>query len=283
MEQMAGQLHKSGFMPDSIKNPYQALAVMQAGKEIGLPPMFSLRNIFVIGGKPSLNAQAQAAVIKQRVHPDAITVEDSTNDKCTVSYWRPGWTKRRQLTFTMADAERAGLTTGTNAHTWKKYPRNMLQARAISGVAIMEFQDVLGGMYTPEELGASVDYDPQGNIQVQVVDVPVPAQKPERSLEDYVDAAYGPKPDLMPQVESRYPPGFKPFEEVRPGRDGNIPTLTQIVAAATREEKACEQATITHVAPPADDAPVLDWINYTMYLVWLQKQSKAAAAQEPML
>ena len=166
MKQMAEELHKSGFMPDSVKTPMQALAVIQQGRELGLPPMFSLRNIFIIGGKPSLNMQAMAAIIKQRIHPDAITVEKTTNDLCTVSYWRPTWKERRQFTFTMEDAKRAGLLEGANAHTWRKYPRNMLQARAVSGVAIMEYQDVLGGMYTPEELGAPVHVDPDGTISV---------------------------------------------------------------------------------------------------------------------
>jgi hypothetical protein len=171
MEQMAEKLHRSGFMPDSIKTPGQALAVIQLGRELGLPPMFSLRNIFVIGGKPSLNAQAMAAIIKQRVHPDAITVEQTTNMDCTVSYWRPTWKQRRELTFTMADAKTAGLLDGSNKYNWQKYPRNMLQARCISGVAIMEFQDVLGGIYTPEELGAPVDVDPSGTISVRVMDI----------------------------------------------------------------------------------------------------------------
>ena len=61
----------------------------------------------------------------------------------------------------MDDAKAAGLTSKDN---WKKYPRNMLFARAISNGQKWYAPDVYNGVtvYTPDEMGANVDGD--GNI-----------------------------------------------------------------------------------------------------------------------
>ena len=61
----------------------------------------------------------------------------------------------------MKDASAAGLT---NKDNWKKYPRNMLFARAISNGQKWYAPDVYNGVtvYTPDEMGASVDEE--GNI-----------------------------------------------------------------------------------------------------------------------
>jgi hypothetical protein len=60
--------------------------------------------------------------------------------------------------FTIEDARAADLIAGKNGHTWKKYARNMLFARALTNGARWHCADVFGGpVYTPEEMGAAVD------------------------------------------------------------------------------------------------------------------------------
>jgi hypothetical protein len=55
-----------------------------------------------------------------------------------------------KYTFTIEDAKRAGLL---NRESWQKYTKELLVARAISGCSRKVFPDVVGGLYTVEELG----------------------------------------------------------------------------------------------------------------------------------
>ena len=58
----------------------------------------------------------------------------------------------------MADAKRAGLADKQN---WKRYPRQMLTARAVTELGRTLFADdlILGEAYTPEEVGHVGVYD----------------------------------------------------------------------------------------------------------------------------
>lgn len=172
MLDMAETLVKSGMLPQHIKSPQAAVAIIQKGLELGVPPMYALSNIVHIQGKPTANSELMLALI-YRDHGDAaVTFQESTSDHCTVAYRRRGWSQPGLFTFTMAEAEQAGLL--KNA-VWRSYPAAMLRARAISAVARMAFPDSIGGMYTPEELGATVDADGD------VIDVPSTPQRPADS------------------------------------------------------------------------------------------------------
>ena len=73
--------------------------------------------------------------------------------------------------FTLQDAQKAGLNGSDN---WRKYPRNMLFARALSNGVKWYCPDVTGGpAYTPDELGAVVDEDGEV-IEAEVVERPTP-------------------------------------------------------------------------------------------------------------
>jgi len=149
---MAEKLVPTGFLPESIKTPAQAAAVMLKGRELGIPPMYALSNIAVIKGKPTCGAELMLALIYRDHGDNAIQFPETSSERCTIAYRRRGWDKAQTYSFTMQDAQRASLTT----NTWRQYPAAMLRARCISAVARMAFADSIGGMYTPEELGAVV-------------------------------------------------------------------------------------------------------------------------------
>lgn len=153
MMRMAGELVKSGMLPQHIKTPAAAVAIMQKGKELGIAPMYAMSNIAVIQGKPTANSELMLALIFRDHGDDAIVFEESTAERCTVTYKRRTATKRGSFTFTIQQAKQAGLQGGN----WSKYPDAMLRARCISAVARLAFPDSIGGMYTPEELGQAED------------------------------------------------------------------------------------------------------------------------------
>ncbi len=161
MLSMAEQLVKSGLLPATIKTAQAAVVIIQKGREIGVPPMAAINGIGVINGKPVCGAELMLALLYRDHGDEAVRVVRSDAEACEIAYRRRGWSKPEEYAFTIEDAKRAGLA-GTA--TWTKYPQAMLRARCISAVARMAFPDSIGGMYTPEELGATVTVAPDGDL-----------------------------------------------------------------------------------------------------------------------
>lgn len=151
MNEIASKLVESGFLPPDLNTPAKALAVILAGRELGVPPMQAIRGIHVVNGRPSLSAELMLALAYQNIPGFEFSIDITTDQLCKVTGTRPG-RKPVTITFNMTDANRAGLAGGNN---WKKYPQAMLRARAISALMRIVAPDAIRGIYTPEELGQS--------------------------------------------------------------------------------------------------------------------------------
>jgi hypothetical protein len=167
---MADALVQSGMLPKHITTPQACVAVIQRGRELGIPPMYALSNIVYIQGKPTANSELMLALIYRDHGDGAVIFSHSDSTQCIVGYKRRNWDKHMIHTFTIEEAKTAGLL---SSQTWQKYPSAMLRARAISAVARMAFPDSIGGMYTPEELGVAVEMDREGGIVISGDVVPV--------------------------------------------------------------------------------------------------------------
>lgn len=161
MMDMAKSLVPTGFLPETIKKPEQAVAIMLKGRELGVPPMYALSNIVIVKGKPTVSAEMMLALIYRDHGKRAIRVSESTNDHCTIEYRLDGWSDVTSYTFSIDDAQKAGLA-GSN--TWRQYPAAMLRARCISAVARMAFPESIAGMYVPGELGEAVTVTDDGEV-----------------------------------------------------------------------------------------------------------------------
>ena len=152
MEKMARVFAASGFFEDS-REAAKAFVKILAGQELGLPPFFSMSNVFVINGKPSMSAGLIAAQVKGSEKYDYGLVS-LTDEGCHLTFFELVEGKRCKIgdsIFTAADATAAGLTGGN----WKKFPRNMMFARAMSNGARWFAPDIFNGsVYTPDELSA---------------------------------------------------------------------------------------------------------------------------------
>jgi hypothetical protein len=174
MLKQADILVKSGLLPQEIKSPAAAVAVMLTGRELGIPVMQSFRSIYVVKGKPTLSAQLMGALILRDGHTYKIVA--STNEVCTIEFRR----KSGQVyahTFTLEDAKRANLA---GSPTWQNYPKAMLFSRCMSAGARACMPDVIGGLYTPEEIRAVPD---NGNGEhIDVIDA-TPVEPPTQTTE----------------------------------------------------------------------------------------------------
>ena len=153
VERAARAMSASKFFPDS-KDAAQAIVKILAGRELGFGAFASMAGVAVIQGKPVVGANLTAAAIKQTGKYN-YRVTQHTDQICEIEFFEQGQSVGKS-SFSMEDAKAAGLTTKDN---WKKYPRNMLFARAISNGQKWYAPDVYNGVtvYTPDEMGAIVD------------------------------------------------------------------------------------------------------------------------------
>jgi hypothetical protein len=144
---LAKELCTTGFLPQAIKTPAQAVAIILTGRELGLPPMQSLRSICIIQGKPELSADLQLSIFHRDGGRSKWLTLTATEAKLLLKH--PNGDEHTEV-FTMEDAKRAGLAAGVN---WQKYPKAMLRSRAITaGLKSIGFEP-LTGAYAPGEIG----------------------------------------------------------------------------------------------------------------------------------
>lgn len=152
---------KSGFFSDA-KDAGQAIVKIIAGQELGFGPMASMTGVYIVKGKVSLSANLMAAAIK-RSGKYNFKVRELTPEVCRIEFFE-GAESIGESKFTMAEAKAGKLDQDwkdgqwKDKATWKNFPRNMLYARAMSNGAKWFCPDIFGGpIYTPEELGATVN------------------------------------------------------------------------------------------------------------------------------
>ncbi len=172
----ANVLVKSGFLPSSIKNAEQAIAIMMKGHEVGFPPMQAFSHINIIQGKPCTSAEAQLALIYKNCPGAKINFIKLDNTGCEIEASRPNG-KPTIFKFEQEDAKLAGLL---NKDNWKKFPRAMYRSRAVSEMARSMFPDsIMGLSYTPEEINPDFEVDDNG--QTIVIDSEVKNKALEKS------------------------------------------------------------------------------------------------------
>lgn len=146
---LAERICKTEFVPRDLRGkPEATMACVLAGREIGVPPMASLQRIHVIEGRPTLAAELMRGLVLREGHE--IWFEEKSSTRVTIAGKRSGSEHVSRITWTMDDAQRAGLQGKNN---WRRYPRHMLTARATGELCRDVFPDVIGGLvYVTEEL-----------------------------------------------------------------------------------------------------------------------------------
>jgi hypothetical protein len=145
---LAEKLAPSTMLPEKLqKRPYDVLAIIMAGRELGLAPMAALRSLNVIDGKPVLNADGMVAIVRSSGKCKRFEMIESSDKIATFETERVGESPKR-LSWTIEQATRAKLT---NKDNWKNHPEAMLRARCKAALARLVYEDVLMGVYEPDE------------------------------------------------------------------------------------------------------------------------------------
>ena len=168
----------SGQFGKEINTPEVALIRLQAGLELGLSPIWSLTNILVVNGRPSVWGDAFLGLIQN--HPDfqdmIETIEGSGDEMVAVCELHRRGRAPIVRRFGVNDAKRAGLW--GKSGPWSNYSKRMLQMRARSWAGRDGFADVLRGLGVVEEMRDVPEREPVKALEKPAIILPDEADRP---------------------------------------------------------------------------------------------------------
>jgi hypothetical protein len=229
LAKVADGILKSNFAPKGLKDVTDVVLVLMTGQELGLSYAQSLRMLYVVNGRPTLAADAMAAVVKRFCAQRGggfLRVVEQTAKACTVEYQRHDEPAPSTVQFTIEDARTANLL---GKDVWKQYPQDMLRARALSRACRTGWPDVLGGVYDPDEAAPAVE------TTYRVSTTPV--TEPPRTAPAIAGGAETPAAVEAEAVETASRPVDADGKEIPASKRAAIDELIKLAAKATVNEQ----------------------------------------------
>lgn len=153
LKRMAEVVVKGGLFKDVVKTPEEALTLMLVAQAENIHPMAALSRYSIIQGRPAKKSAAMLADFKTKGGTFR-WLSDGSNGEAVIELHTPGAIEPILGRFSMDEAKAAGLV--RQGSGWEKFPKAMLQARAVS--AGMRMADpASASLYTPEEVA---DFEP---------------------------------------------------------------------------------------------------------------------------
>lgn len=184
---LAQELSNAQLLPRQYqRNPGNLLYAIQYAEALGIHPIAAITGIHVIEGKPTASAQLIGGLVRRAGHKLRVTFDRNTSTATARIVRADDPDFVFESVWSLDRARAAGLA---NKPVWKQYPDAMLKARAITEVARDACPEALYGViYTPEELGAEVTADGDGDFVPTVTEALVPAGVAKTQL---IEAAGG--------------------------------------------------------------------------------------------
>ena len=149
------------------------------GFELGIGMGHALDSIYVVNGRTSMSAE----LMRERAIGAGYRIEIASEDaeQCAVAIWHisdPDY--RHEETFLMEDARKAGLAGKDN---WKKYPKQMMRARATANAVRWFAPQALAGCVERNE----AEDIPEASFEPRVLSAEE-VQDAEQQGRDFVEA-----------------------------------------------------------------------------------------------
>ena len=148
-------LISTGMLPEKIKTPAQAALIILKGREVGLPAIMSLSEVWVMRGKPGLTTLAYGYLMTKAGIKVDFPVHNGVKAVCRLT--RPDGRSYEQ-TFTMDDAARMYTREDdknirlSESRQYRANPEEMLMNRAESRAAKRFCPDAIGGAGLMDEI-----------------------------------------------------------------------------------------------------------------------------------
>ena len=153
-KQLADALADTDMVPKDYKGkPGNAAAAILYGAELGLNPIQSLQQIFVVHGSPAIYARTAVALVKNH----GVIVETVSSDNTSVTV-RATDNRTGQTETSTWDIDRAELAGYTSNDRYRTNPQEMLYAKAAMEVCRKIAPDVLLGVPLSRE---ELDLEPR--------------------------------------------------------------------------------------------------------------------------
>jgi hypothetical protein len=262
---LADDIARAGIIPAHLRGkPLDAYVILLFGRELGLAPMQSMLNVDLVEGKPRLNAQMTVALVKRSPLCRYFRLVESTDEVATYETLREGEPEPTRLSFTLRQAERAGL----KGNNWQRHPAAMLRHRAAQSLARAVYPDVIGNVYDDDEISEMREH---ARAEMMTAPPPPPAQVARRNGSGPpagARRAEHPVIDVQETSTAAVPPptGPPPPSVPPPSRtSGPGPAIAEMPPAAARandreiaaqrDAAGIEDGSV--IAGPADDLDVL--------------------------
>lgn len=181
---ITGRLAPSSYDNDAGKIMLGIMAALEAG----LPPLYGLRQIAIIQGRPVIWGDAAMALVQSKnlieeYHEEPVGTPPTTSDltKWPDDYgWKVTIKRRGQKgeytgTFTVGMAKRAKLWFNAKKTPWMEHPDRMLKIRSRAFPLRDGFADALAGLAIREEV-EDMNLEDTKHVDVDLSDAPqVPA------------------------------------------------------------------------------------------------------------
>lgn len=169
---LANFLSRSKFIPQSFRGDLNtAVMLIVTCKQYGLP-ITALSEVMEVNGKVGFWGRTKLGIVLKSGVCEYIIPTEQTDKKCTVETKRKGWPKPVSITYTLDQAEKAGLLARSDA--WKKHPSDMLYWRAVSRIISQVYPDVIQGFATVEEEEENTTQRAQVVAMPEEVEMPKP-------------------------------------------------------------------------------------------------------------
>lgn len=158
---LARWLAQSTLLPKSVAKEHDIFFIIQAGMELGLPPMAALRGLYVVHGRTALESKTKAALAIQKGKAEYFKRTCYTPQKVEWETKRRDTGEITRMAYTLKEAQDAWLAPDPSRNRpgkegpWRDYTQRMLSYRALGWLCDDAYQDVVMGVATAE------DFDPK--------------------------------------------------------------------------------------------------------------------------
>lgn len=150
-------LVSGGFLPKGC-SANEGFARIVAGAQMGMKPIQALNGIAMINGHPTLHSDSIPCVVMASGLVNGMHYKFTGEGDalaCTFYIRRKGIEEYQEWTYSLMDAKNAGLL---NNPVWKNHTKKMLFNRARTWCMRNTFPDVIGNIYTKDEV-EDVDFE----------------------------------------------------------------------------------------------------------------------------
>lgn len=218
-QRIAGVFAESDMVPKHFQGKKSnCLIAINYAERMGLDPFMVMQNLYIVYGRPGLEAKLVIALINQSgkyATPLRFEFEGTGDDYGCKAYATDAKSGAvvygPKVTQRIVKAEKWDSKDGSK---WKTIPELMYQYRAASWFCNVNCPEVKLGLPTVDELHDSIDLEKQANGTFELA-----AAKTKENLEDLKSRLLADKPERTIEPE-KFPPAPEPPRMREPGEEG---------------------------------------------------------------